>query len=96
MKKKLKFPEKIVLVCVGSKCREKGNKELVQDLKKTIKEQHIKNTCGVIKVNCFGKCKHAPIVSIQPDNIWLSECSQKEIKHQIENRVLLPLVDNLL
>ncbi|TAE47001.1 MAG: (2Fe-2S) ferredoxin domain-containing protein [Cytophagales bacterium] len=96
MKKKLHTPEKIILVCLGSKCKEKGNKDLVQDLKKTIKENHLKNTCEIIKVNCLGKCKYAPIVSVQPDNVWFSDITQKEIKHQIENRVLLPSIESKL
>ncbi len=95
MKKKLTTPEKIVLVCVGSKCEDKGNKDLVQDLKKIIKKQHLKEVCEVIKVDCFGKCKYAPIISIQPNNIWLSDISQKEIKTKVENAILSPNMDSL-
>ncbi|TAE71432.1 MAG: (2Fe-2S) ferredoxin domain-containing protein [Bacteroidetes bacterium] len=96
MKKKPKIPEKTIIICIGSECRHKGNKELIDNIKKTIKEQHLKDVCSIVKTHCMGRCKFAPIVSVQPDNLWLYDISQKEIKIKVEKAILSPNTDSLL
>jgi NADH:ubiquinone oxidoreductase subunit E len=84
-KKKIEFPKKSIFLCQGSSCKEEGNKDLAKHLKHFIKENHLKNSCGVFKLGCIGKCKHAPIMSLQPKNQWFSNISEKDAEKITED-----------
>jgi len=83
---KFHTPEKVIYVCVGSKCGKRGGKDLCKSLKGYVKETGLKDTAEVIKVECTDRCKFAPVLSIQPENIWLKEYSEKEV-FQVLDRV---------
>lgn len=77
--RKFHTPGKIVYVCTGSKCSKKGGKDLCKDLKSYVKHHHEYDDLEVIKVECTDRCKFAPVLSIQPDNIWLKEYTEKQV-----------------
>ena len=89
--RKFHTPDKIVYVCVGSKCSKRGNKDLCKTLKSYIKhheDQHDYDV-EVIKIECTDRCKFAPVLSIQPDNIWLMEYTEKKVLETL-NGILKP------
>lgn len=81
---KFHIPEKVVYVCVGSKCAKKGGKDLYKSLKSYLKHSGRKGEVEVIKVECTDRCKFAPVLSIQPDNIWLKEYTENEVLRLLE------------
>ncbi|WP_158990089.1 (2Fe-2S) ferredoxin domain-containing protein [Mucilaginibacter sp. L196] len=76
---KFTIPERVIYVCTGSKCSKRGGKELYKNVKAFSKYYGDKNDLEVIQVDCFDRCKYAPVCNIQPDNIWLKEYHEKEV-----------------
>ena len=76
---KFTIPERVIYVCTGSKCSKRGGKELYKNVKAFSKYYGDKNDLEVIQVDCFDRCKCAPVCNIQPDNIWLKEYHEKEV-----------------
>jgi (2Fe-2S) ferredoxin len=75
---KYSIPEKVIYVCVGSKCGKRGGKDLCKLLK------HFDKNLEVIKTECTDRCKIAPVCSIQPGNIWLTEYSERQVLKVLE------------
>jgi len=76
---KFTIPERVIYVCTGSKCSKRGGKDLYKNVKAFSKYYGDKNDLEVIQVDCFDRCKFAPVCNIQPDNIWLKEYHEKEV-----------------
>lgn len=60
-----------VLVCRGPRCTARGSDETARAVDQTLKE------CGlgdddvlVTQTGCLFPCNHAPVVSVQPDDVW--------------------------
>lgn len=75
--KRAGFPEKSIFICDGSKCGK--YKEIRKYLKESLKAKGLKNEVEVFKMDCSDRCKHAPILSVQPANEWYSEISYKDV-----------------
>ena len=75
---KFHAPEKAIFVCTGSKCGKRGGKAICKELKDLIKENGLKDEVDVIKIECTDRCKFAPVLSIQPANIWLKEYDESD------------------
>lgn len=74
-------PQKIFCLCTGDKCKHFGNKELAKYLRHKVKEEGLKHQIEIIKMECTGRCKFAPVGFIQPDNEWFYDLHPKELKH---------------
>ncbi|MXV50938.1 (2Fe-2S) ferredoxin domain-containing protein [Pedobacter sp. HMF7647] len=85
---KFHIPEKVVYVCVGSKCSKRGGKDFYKLFKSYKKRYGLKDEVEVIKVDCTDRCKFAPVLAIQPDNIWLKEYSEKEALNLVERLLI--------
>ena len=72
--KKFETPEKAIYVCAGGKCSKRGGKDIGRVLKGLIKDVNLKNQIEVIKTECTDRCQFAPVLSVQPANIWLQQC----------------------
>jgi len=84
--KKLDVPSKVILFCDGSKCG-KENKHNKKIFKSLIKEAGLKNEVALIKTHCTDNCKCAPVISIQPNNVWFGEVSERKIFELFENYI---------
>ena len=79
MSKSPSFPEKVIYICQGSKCGKRGGKDLEKFCKEVIKANKLKDEVEIIITECTDRCKFAPIICFQPENIWLSEATEKEV-----------------
>jgi len=70
------FPEKSIFICDGSKCGR--HKEVRRYFKETIKEHHLKDRIEIFKMECSDRCKHAPVMYIQPNNTWYSDVTLEQ------------------
>ena len=75
---KFNIPERVIYVCVGSKCEKRGGKSMYKKLKS------YRGVVEIIKTDCTDRCEYAPVLSIQPDNIWLKEYSEKTVIKTLE------------
>jgi NADH:ubiquinone oxidoreductase subunit E len=78
------FPKKALFICNGSKCSK--DKEIRKYFKTAFKENGLHKSIEIFKIECSGRCKQAPIVCIQPQNIWYEKVDvaiAKKIMHKI-------------
>ncbi|WP_058485125.1 NADH-quinone oxidoreductase subunit NuoF [Defluviitalea phaphyphila] len=59
-----------VLVCGGTGCLSSNSSQIVDNIKKYLKENGMENDVQVLKTGCFGFCEKGPIVKILPDNTF--------------------------
>jgi NADH:ubiquinone oxidoreductase subunit E len=76
--KKLDAAAKVIFICDGKKCG-KYSKEIRQACKEAIKECGLKHEVRVMRMGCSDNCKCAPVISIQPQNIWIGEVSENDV-----------------
>jgi NADH:ubiquinone oxidoreductase subunit E len=76
--KKHSIPDKVIYICDGKKCSKRGGHEIEKMLRHLIKEKDLKEEVEIINTDCTDRCKMAPIVCFQPQNIWLTEATEKE------------------
>ncbi len=75
---KFPVPDHVVYLCTGSKCSKRGGKNCYKSLKSYIKESKFKEEIEIIRIECTDRCKFAPVLNLQPANVWLKEYSEKE------------------
>jgi NADH:ubiquinone oxidoreductase subunit E len=68
----------VVMVCHGSDCKHEGAKELAKAVKDCARELGLMRDTLVVKTKCTGACKRAPVMSIQPANVWLTRATPAE------------------
>ncbi len=78
MSKASRTPENIIFVCEGSKCKKRGGKTMAKALKDYCKMVG-KDQMEVIKTECTGRCKLAPVLCVQPANKWLFEYNEYDL-----------------
>lgn len=76
--KKLDAHEKVIFICDGKKCC-KYNKDIRKCFKDELKEAGLKKHVELIYTDCTDNCKYAPVIAIQPRNVWIGEVSEKSI-----------------
>ena len=64
-----------VTVCIGSSCHVKGSRQIVDELRYLVKENHLEDKVELAGSFCLGKCEQGVCVtvdgqlfSVQPDN----------------------------
>jgi NADH:ubiquinone oxidoreductase subunit E len=82
---KFETPEEVIYVCTGSKCSKRGGKDCYKSLKSYVKNFK-KRDIEVIRMECTDRCKFAPVLNFQPQNIWLKEYTEKQVFRIIESQ----------
>lgn len=73
MEKDLSKIKKIIYLCNGTSCTNKGAEENITALRNSLTEQELNDEIHTIRTKCSGFCKKGPIISIQPENTWYQE-----------------------
>ena len=89
--KKLKAPQKTIFFCDGSKCS-KENKHNRKAIRSLVKEAGLKDEVALVKTYCTDNCKCAPVISVQPENLWFGEVSEKKAVQIFEEHIALPVL----
>ncbi len=80
---------KLVYVCEGGDCSEKGSVELFEKLKERLHEKDPKEEkVKIRKYPCFGGCEHGINVTVWPDKVFYSKVTEEdldEVAGHIEN-----------
>lgn len=90
MGKGFNTPEKVIYVCTGSKCKKKGGKEIGKSIREQIKEIGLQGKVEVIKTDCTDRCDYAPVVCMQPANIWLAYTTEQMAKEAFNKHIVKP------
>lgn len=75
--KKLEATGKVIFVCDGKKCGK--YKEIRKGFKHAIKEAGLKHELKVVRMDCTDNCKCAPVVCLQPQNVWMGKIEERDI-----------------
>ena len=51
---------------------------MCKELKHLLKQEDLKDEVEIVKTECTDRCKFAPVLSVQPVNVWLKEYSEKD------------------
>lgn len=76
----MKQPESIFYVCCGKKCKKRGSKLILSQLKSEVRDRGLKKRIQVIRTGCTDHCKHGPIVTIMPQNEWVTEVDGDKVR----------------
>jgi len=58
------FQKKEIKICLGSSCFARGNKQMVQEVRKFIDENGISHRVNFKGKHCFGNCENGPCIQI--------------------------------
>ena len=81
----------------GLTCPKKGSKEIMQAFIRSIRRAGLEDQVEVVARGCFGLCNIAPNLYIEPDGIWYSRFTLKDVpvivrQHLRNNRLVKRLV----
>ncbi len=76
--KKIEAPDKVIFICDGKKCGH-YSKEIRKEFRIVLKDNGLRKEVEVVKMQCSDNCKHAPVISIQPKNVWIGEVEEKNV-----------------
>ena len=81
-------PSQVFYVCGGDKCKKRGGKEIGKMLRELCKDNNLKHQVEIIKTECTDRCKHGPIVCLQPQNLWLYETTETKARRVFDDEVM--------
>ena len=70
---------RLVYVCEGGDCSEKGSVELHNDLKEMLAARDPEGTNRVRKYPCFGGCEFGINVALFPDRVFYSKLTKDDL-----------------
>ena len=80
--------KKDILCCGGTGCHASNAKELMDNLRKYIKENGLENDVRVVQTGCFGFCAQGPIVKVMPDNVFYVQVTPDDAKEIVESHIV--------
>ena len=93
----LNSAKKDILCCGGTGCHASNSQEMMENLRKYIKENGLENDVRVIQTGCFGFCAQGPIVKVMPDNVFYVQVMPEDAKEIVESHIVgKKLVERLL
>lgn len=79
--------KRLVYVCEGGDCSEKGSIELHAELGGLLAERDTAAKNRLRKYPCFGGCEHGINVVLFPDRVFYSKVKQEDLSEIVENLV---------
>lgn len=77
--------KRLVYVCEGGDCSEKGSIELHADLGEMLAERGIGGANRLRKYPCFGGCEHGINVVLFPDRVFYSHVQKSDLPEIVEH-----------
>ena len=79
--------EKHILVCHGTGCTSSKSPQILENLRKILKEKNIENV-RVIMTGCFGLCAKGPIVIIRPEDTFYAMVTPEDCEEIIQTHIV--------
>lgn len=77
--------KRLVYVCEGGDCSEKGSVELHADLAEMLREGDKEGKNRLRKYPCFGGCEHGINVVLFPDRVFYSRVTKEDLPEIAEH-----------
>lgn len=68
-----------IIICLGSSCFSRGNKQVVQVIKEYLKKHHLEEVVNFKGNHCFSNCVEGPVVKI--NNKEYFQVDEEKIVH---------------
>ena len=78
---------RLVYVCEGGDCSEKGSIDVYEELKQQLRARDPNATIKVRKYPCFGGCAHGINVVVFPDKCFYSKVTKQDLPEIVESVV---------
>lgn len=81
----------------GDTCPAKGSKDVMEALVRAIQRAGLEKEVEVIARGCFGLCKLAPNMYVEPEGIWYSRFTVRDVpiivrRHLIQGKLVKRLI----
>ena len=81
----------------GDTCPTKGSKDVLEALVRAIRRAGLEGEVEVIARGCFGLCKLAPNMYVEPEGIWYSRFTVRDVptivrKHLVQGKLVERLI----
>ena len=91
------LPRRVFIDVGGDTCPKKGSKDFMQALIRALRRSGLEGQVEVIARGCFGLCKLAPNLYIEPEGIWYSRFTVKDIpaivrQHLVKGKLVERLI----
>lgn len=77
--------KRLVYVCEGGDCSEKGSIDLHADMGEMLKERDAEGRNRLRKYPCFGGCEHGINVVLYPDKVFYSNVHANDLPEIVEH-----------
>ncbi len=82
-------PDRSIHIDVGGlTCPKKGSKKVMEALIRAIQRAGLEKRVTVIPRGCFGLCNEAPNLYIEPDGIWYSRFTVRDVSHIVRQHLV--------
>ena len=89
--------EKTLSICGETGCRVYGSESLRQSFEREIQEKSLTDKIKLVFSGCHGFCEQGPIVTIEPDGIFYSKISEKDVASIVSETLINgKIIDSLL
>lgn len=81
----------------GETCPTKGSAEILDALQQAVAQRGLQDEVAVLPRGCFGLCRLAPNLYVEPDGVWYSHVTLADVAeiveaHLVHNRIVQRLV----
>lgn len=83
-----KDAKRFISVCAGPGCAALGANEIVENLRKAIKENGLEEKVEADITGCFGFCAMGPVVKIYPDNVFYMHVKPADAERIIKEHII--------
>lgn len=81
----------------GDTCPSKGSREILEAFKRSIRRAGLEGRVEVVARGCFGLCKLAPNLYIEPEGVWYSRFTKRDVPVIVRQHLLKgKLVERLI
>lgn len=78
-----------VLVCRGPRCSARGSDDTWTALKLGLSQRNLSDTDVLVTTaGCMFPCNHAPVIAVQPDDVWYGGVTTEDIDDLIDNHLV--------
>jgi (2Fe-2S) ferredoxin len=88
--------EKYIFVCINERpdehprgcCSQRGSTEILDELKRQVKEKRLRLQVRVNKAGCMELCETGPSIMVHPDNVWYQKVKLEDVEEIIESHII--------
>ncbi len=80
--------KRAVVVCGGTGCLANASADIIEELKRLVKEKGLEDKVSVNHVGCFGFCSQGPFVKIFPEDTLYRAVKVSDVKQIVEDDLI--------